>query len=246
MKILGTISYDGSAYYGFQIQTKQNYPTIQGEVEKYLSLVLNEPIKIFGSGRTDKGVHALNQTFHFETNKDNIDLLRLTYSLNKLLPNDILLKSLKVVDDDFHARYDVKEKHYQYRLCTKKNPFMVNYAGFFYKPLDLDLIKEGMKLFLGQHYFYNFCSNNDETTYLETIYDFTLKIEEDMLIFDIYGSGFKRYMVRMIIGTLVALGDHQIDLKYIEDRLNLPLGHNTSYNIESNGLYLMEVSYDKK
>ena len=113
------------------------------------------------------------------------------------------------------------------------------------KPLDIHLIKQGMEEFLGVHHFYNFCSNNDlDDDYQKEIFSFTLTQKENDLIFDIIGTGFKRYMVRMIIGTLLALGDHQIGIDYIKDKLLSPLGNNTSYNAEPQGLYLVEVIYD--
>ena len=99
-------------------------------------------------------------------------------------------------------------------------------------------------MFLGEHEFKNFCSNKEKDFYIRTIYSFTYKLENNQLIFDIIGSGFKRYMVRMIIGTLLALNNHQIDLSYIETRLNDIKKGTTIYNAEPNGLYLVEVFYD--
>ena len=245
MKIKGIISYDGSAYNGFQVQTKQNVITVQGTIEKVLSTIFNMPIHIHGSGRTDKGVHALNQVFHFEIPQETYDLGKLLYSLNKMLPDTIFVKELIEVDETFHARKSARKKHYQYRIRLNQDPFVIKYMLIYLKPLDIELIKKGMEEFLGVHHFYNFCSNNEvDDDYQKEIYSFTLTQKDNDLIFDIIGTGFKRYMVRMIMGTLLALGDHQIDIDYIKDKLSSPLGNNTSYNAEPQGLYLVEVIYD--
>ena len=106
-------------------------------------------------------------------------------------------------------------------------------------------LNEAMNLFIGKHNFLHFCANKEEDEYIKEIYEFKYRFEDDMLIFDIIGDGFKRYMVRMIIGTVLAYVDHQIDLNYIKDRLSaLKDLQTTSYNAEPQGLYLMEVYYD--
>lgn len=245
MRVKAIVSYDGSLFNGFQKQTKQDVITIQGSIEKVLSIIFNTEVSIHGAGRTDKGVHALNQVFHFDINKEEYDLSKLKYALNRMLPNAILIKELIRVSDDFHARKSALKKHYQYRIRLNQDPFVDKYMLVYLKELDLDLILRGMKLFLGKHKFYNFCSNNDaDDDYEKEIFEFTLIRKDNDLIFDIIGTGFKRYMVRMIIGTLIALGDHQIDLYYIVEKLNTPLGNNTSYNADPQGLYLVEVIYD--
>lgn len=243
MRIKGIVSYDGSHYQGFQDQKKDGVKTIQKEIERLLSYICNSPITIFASGRTDRGVHALNQVFHFDLEVDR-DINHLKYALNRMLPRDILIKSLEVVSDDFHARYSAKRKHYRYIIDRVRNPFNVNYALFYDRKIDEELLNKGMKLFLGEHDFINFCSNKEEESYIRTIYQFTYHQENNQLIFDIIGSGFKRYMVRMIIGTLLALNNHQIELNYIEQRLVDNQCGTTIYNAEPQGLYLMEVYYD--
>ena len=132
MRIKGIVSYDGSHYYGFQIQQKEHEITIQGKLQEVLSKIFNSEIKIFGAGRTDRGVHALNQVFHFDIN-ENRDLGKLLYSLNKLLPRDIYVKSLDYVDEEFHSRYFATRKHYRYIIDRVRNPFNLNYALFYNK-----------------------------------------------------------------------------------------------------------------
>ena len=126
MRIKGIIAYDGSEYNGFQVQTKQEVKTIQGTIERVLSTIFDMPIRIYGSGRTDKGVHALNQVIHFDIPQDEYDLSRLKYSLNRMLPTSILVKQLLKVDESFHARISAKKKHYQYRIRLNPNPMVLN------------------------------------------------------------------------------------------------------------------------
>ena len=245
MRVKAIVSYDGSLFNGFQKQTKQDVITIQGSIEKVLSTIFNKDVNIHGAGRTDKGVHALNQVFHFDIDKEDYDLSKLKYALNRMLPSAILIKDLIRVDESFHARKSALKKHYQYRIRLNADPFANNYMLVYLRELDLNLILKGMDLFLGKHQFYNFCSNNEiDDEYEKEIFSFTLTKKDNDLIFDIIGTGFKRYMVRMIMGTLLALGDHQIDLNYIKEKLSAPLGNNTSYNAEPQGLYLVEVIYD--
>ncbi len=242
MRIKGVVSYDGSHYYGFQVQKKENEITIQEKIQNSLSKIFNKEIKIFASGRTDKGVHALNQVFHFDIDEEK-DLDKLLYSLNCLLPDDIYVKSLTYVSDEFHSRYSATKKHYRYIIDRVRNPLNVNYSLFYNKNIDFDLLDKGINLFLGTHDFINFCSNK-EHSYFRTIYSFTYVLKDNQLIFDIIGSGFKRYMVRMIIGSLLALTSGKINLDYISDRLNRIIDETTIFNADSKGLYLVEVFYD--
>lgn len=240
MRVKGVVSYDGTSYYGFQVQNGE--VTIQGEIQRVLSLIMNREIKIFASGRTDRGVHAYKQVFHFDMD-ENRPLDKLLYALNRILKEDISVLSLQEVDESFHARYSSTGKHYQYKISLKRDPFLLNYAFICYKNIDLNIVRKGINLFVGKHDFTYFCCNDETEDAVRTIYKFEVKKEHDFIIFDIYGDGFRRYMVRMIVGTLIALGEGQISLNYIEDRLNLIKKENTSYKAPSQGLYLMEVFY---
>ncbi len=245
MRIKATLSYDGSRYYGFQIQKKEKEISIQGELNKVLNQIFNNSIKIYGAGRTDKGVHALGQVFHFDISFDNYDLDKLRYSMNMMLPKDINIISLEKVNEDFHARYSARKKWYQYRVSLKDNPFFIRYALIYHYKLNLDLMEKGLNIFLGKHNFVNFCSIREfDTNFEETIYSFHLKQENDMLIFDIVGSGFKRYMVRQIIATILMLGREKINLDYIIDHLKEGYIDSVPYKVDPQGLYLMEVFYD--
>ncbi|MBO4286137.1 MAG: tRNA pseudouridine(38-40) synthase TruA [Bacilli bacterium] len=242
MKILAKVSYLGTNYHGWQIQP--NGLTIQEVIESTLSKILNTPTKIYGSGRTDAGVHALNQAFHFELNKD-FDLERLKYSLNSLLPDDVSINSLEKIDDDFHARFSAKKKHYQYRINTlKKNPFLYQTTAYYPYPFDMTKFTQALDLFVGEHNYQNFTSKEeDEDSYKREIYDIKVTIEEDYISVNLIGSGFMRYMIRDIIGTCLAVASGKEELTYITDRLDTDKDMHTAYRASPEGLFLIDVIY---
>ena len=248
MRYMCTCSYDGKAYYGFQKQTGQN--SIQEVIESSFSKYFNEDIKIYASGRTDKGVHALGQTFHFDvSNKIKNKYKDVLYSLNCLLPDDIKILNIKRVDDNFSARYLVKRKIYEYHIyLSSKEPFLSNYYTLIKYPLDIKKIKEGIKLFVGEKDFKDFTSKeSDENNFKRIIYSLCFKIDKNdnnHLIFTFKGNGFMRYMIRFIMGTLIELGRGKIDLEFIRYHLsNKKEREIISYKASSNGLYLKKVIY---
>ena len=167
MRYLITFSYDGSKYKGYQKQP--NEVTIQGELER-------------ASGRTDAGVHALNQKAHFDLDI-NITSEKLKIALNSLLPGDIYVKEVEEVDSDFHARFNVKEKEYIYKINVGEyNPLEKDYIYQCNKELDIDKMKEAIKYFEGTHDFKSFTKNNDEKDdYVRTIIKTGITIENDII-----------------------------------------------------------------
>ena len=146
MRILGVCSYKGTNYYGWQKQV--GYISVQSTIEKALSQVYDTEINITGSGRTDAGVHAFRQYFHFDTVKEK-DLKQLAYSLNKMLPDDIKIISFEQVADDFHARYNAKKKIYQYRILLKnKDPLLFDQAYIYPMDFDFSLFVQALKKYL--------------------------------------------------------------------------------------------------
>lgn len=243
MRYLAVVSYDGTNYCGWQIQP--NLMSVQEAIEKSISKILNTPTKIYGSGRTDTGVHAYNQTFHFDSDKIT-DIDKFRYSLNCVLPNDIHVKSITKVDDDFHARFSAKEKEYMYLLNNTGEFDVFNriYMNQFPEHLDKDLIKEGALLFIGKHDFKNFTTKEeDQDNFIRTINDINVIYENGCYIFLFKGDGFMRYMVRMIVGTLIELGLHRIDLGFIKSKLNDSNRDPVPYRAASHGLYLNKVKY---
>jgi len=242
MRLFAKVRYDGSTYAGWQKQI--NEKTIQEEIEKVFSKILNTPINIYASGRTDAGVHALGQTFHFDIDKE-VDISRLRYSSNMLLPNDIHILELKEVKPNFHARFSAKGKKYQYQIYFgERNPFYFNKVLFYPLEFDLDLFKEALSLFKGEHNYMNFTSKEeDENNFIRRIDDIDIYYDNDILKIDISGNGFMRYMIRDIIGTALAVASHKENLEFVKDKLNAKERNISPYKIGPEGLYLIEVYY---
>lgn len=243
MKILAKVRYKGTNYQGWQKQT--NALSVQEEIEKVLSKILDTETKIQGSGRTDAGVHALGQTFHFEVNKE-FDLAKLKYALNCLLNSDIHIDSLTMVSEEFHARYSAREKHYSYAIKKGENDpfdntFTFNYLG----DLDFELIKEAAKLFVGKHNFQNFTSKEeDEDNFVREIFDIKVEdVSDNKIIIHFYGNGFMRYMIRFIVGVLIAIGEKRIPVTFINENLDTSERKIVTYKAPSEGLILQEVIY---
>ena len=235
-------SYRGNEFYGYQIQKKER--TVQEEMEKVLSKIFNEKMKISSSGRTDRGVHALGQVATFDASKE-MDNEKLRFALNSLLPKDIHIESVRKCDATFHARFSAKAKTYVYIIKKgEENPFLTSCVFFLHKELNLDKIKEGSTLFLGEHDFRNFCTNKEEQSYMETLYEIRIHQKGDYYFFVLTGTGFKRYMVRMLIGTLLAYERDEISLDYIREKLKKKEKDPTCFKVPAEGLYLKEVYYE--
>lgn len=241
MRYLITFSYDGSNYNGYQIQ--KNKPTIQGELERILSMILNDNIKLFGSGRTDAKVHAVNQKAHFDCYK-KLDLIKFRTSLNKLMPSDIYIKDIKKVKDDFHARFNVKEKEYHYKINLKEyNPFDRKYIYQYNKNLNIDKMIEASKYLVGTHNYKSFTKSDiNRDDYIRTIKQIKIT-NKDILTIKFMGNGFLRYMVRNIVGTLIAVGEEKIEPNDVKKILELQDRTKALKTAPPEGLYLYNVKY---
>ncbi len=237
-----TVAYAGTSFLGWQKQSEGR--TVQTEIEKILSQILDTPTPIFASGRTDAGVHALGQVFHFDCEKP-LDLAKIKYAMNCLLPEDIHVSSIVAVDSDFHARYGVTKKHYRYLLNTgEANPLQRQFRYEVHQTLDIAKMKEAAKLFLGTQNFMNFTSKEeDEGHFIRALYSLDITVDNGVVTFDLIGQGFMRYMARMIVGTLVAIGQGKEDLSFVSEMLHRETRKIISYKAPSQGLYLVHVSY---
>lgn len=239
-------SYDGTNFYGYQKQP--GLRTVEEELEKALCSINNhQETKVFSSGRTDKGVHALGQVAHFDIMVD-ITLYKLKCALNSLLPEDIHVFSTEVVDKDFHARFSAKEKKYCYVLNLEEyNPLERNIV-FQYgkkKNLDLKLMKDEMQFFLGEHNFQNFVSNEAvKESYVRIISSVNLYQKKNYLIFEFIGNGFMKYQVRNMVGTLMKIGEHKLEEGSIQKLLNFQMDPKYVFTMKPEGLYLVDVFYE--
>ena len=240
MRYLINLKYNGSLFYGYQIQN--NNLTVEGEVEKVLSKILNTKINTVAASRTDRGVHAVNQYCHFDYDK-NINLKDLVHSMNSMINDGIYIKSIKKVSDDFHARYNVLNKEYIYKInMGEYNPIEKDYVLQYCKSIKKDLLDRFVSTMSGKHNFKSFTSDKDAKNY-ERDLTMDYKISNKVLTLRFYSSGFLRYMIRNIVGLLLEINDGKKsieDIKYIFDSKNrCSLGKVAS----GCGLYLNKVEY---
>ena len=243
MKVLGICSYKGTNYYGWQKQV--GFISVQEKIEECLSKVYDTTINIQGSGRTDAGVHALKQYFHFVVDKEK-DLKQLAYSLNKMLPDDIKIISFEKVDDDFHARYNAKEKIYEYRiLLTNKDPLSFDLAYIYPMELDIELFKQALNKFVGTHNYQDFTSKEeDESNFVRNIYSIDVIKENDLVRIVFKGNGFMRYQIRNMIGAAINVANGKEKLEFIDKHLDSKNREIIAYKAPASGLYLMDVIYN--
>ena len=238
-----TIEYDGTNYHGWQRQN--NAKTIQETIEKAIRGLTGEEIDLIGSSRTDYGVHAYGIAANFITHS-KIPGDRFSYALNRLLPDDIVIRKSEEVSMDFHSRYMAKGKRYRYLIYNSKFPSAILRNRAYHMSYDLDTQKmEKASLYLlGTHDFSAFkASGSSVKTSVRTITSVSLKKNEDIITFEIAGDGFLYNMVRIIVGTLVDVGMERIDpgsIPYILESLDRKKAGRTA---PAMGLYLVEVYY---
>lgn len=243
MRYLMEFSYDGSKFFGYQKQ--KDVRTIQEELEQKLTIINNGvPVSVSASGRTDAGVHALGQCAHFDLTI-SITPEKLKKAMNSLIDKSIYIKSIREVADDFHARFNVKSKKYVYKMnLGEYNPIDKDYIYQYNNLLDIEKMKEAIKLFVGTHNFKSFTKANCEVDdYVRTIYEASICINNDVLEINFKGSGFMRYMVRNMVGFLIEIGECK---RSPEDVLSvLEKGDRTAAGktAKPEGLYLVEVFY---
>ena len=236
-------SYDGTLYSGYQKQN--NKPSIQEEIENSLSKIYNEKIRIHSSGRTDAKVHALCQTAHYDASKD-IDLSKLVYSLNSLTNDDIYIKSIKKVSDNFHARYCVKEKEYIYKInIGEYDPLFRNYIYQYNKNLDIESMNKAIKLFLGKHDFKSFSTDTLDKDTIREIYKVKITKNKNIITISFTGNGFLRYMVRNMVGLLIEIGEGKRSIDSVIEILNAKDRTKSGIKAPGMGLYLKQVKYKK-
>jgi tRNA pseudouridine38-40 synthase len=238
-RIRCTVTYDGSTFSGFQRQP--DLMTVQGEIEKALFYLTKEEITIHSSGRTDKGVHAINQTFHFDT-LSKIEPNDFARVLRSYLPDSIYLKSSEKVHATFHSRYDSYSKEYVYKLnLGEYDPIQREYE-WNVNDIDVVLLKKELSSIIGTHDFTSFTKTKEDKIMTRTIFDINVEEKGDYLYISIIGSGFLRYMVRYIIGTVVEIAKGNTKETLI-DFINYKNSSEVKWKAPSSGLYLKEVIY---
>ena len=200
------VAYDGTNYCGWQVQI--NGITVEEVLNKTLSELCHEDIKVIGASRTDSGVHALGNVAVFDT-ESGIPGEKFSFALNQRLPEDIRIQESCQVADDFHPRYCDTIKTYEYKILNRRfdMPTERLYSTFVYYPLDIDKMKRAAAVLVGEHDFKSFCSSRSQVeNTVRTITDITIDKAGDMIHIRISGNGFLYNMVRIIVGTLMKIG----------------------------------------
>ena len=215
MRIKCIVTYDGTHFYGWQIQPDKR--TVQEEIQKAIYKITHEEVTIHSSGRTDAGVHAVGQVFHFDINKE-IPEKQWIRALNNFLPDDIYIK------DSFIVRFYV----YQHN-----------------RPLDIEAMRECAQIFLGEHDFASFCVFNGLGDTIRVIETIDIQEEDGIVTMRFVGNGFRRYMVRLISGALIQVGSHWRTKEFVEELLESKGNKKCLFKAKPEGLYLQEVYYEE-
>ena len=243
MRYLITFSYDGTNYSGYQKQ--KGKVTIQEEIEKVLQSINDDKYtKLESSGRTDKGVHALCQKAHVDMNVD-ITEYQLKRAINTYLPKDIHVIDVEKVDNNFHARYNVKEKEYKYLLnMGEYDPIKRNLCYQYNRKLDVSKMKEAIKYFIGTHDFQSFTPTVDKReNNVRTITKASIEEHDDIIVFTFRGNGFIKYQVRNMVGLLIKVGEGKKEASSIPKILEGKDRRLASITAHAEGLYLTDVRY---
>ena len=234
------VAYDGTNYAGWQSQ--KNARGIQAVIEDGLSRILRRTVTIAGSGRTDTGVHCEQQFFHADIPLvSESDLQR---KLNSFLPKDIAIHDIRKVKQDAHARFAATERSYQYRICTRKDPFADKRALYYFQDLDFPTMNAATALLAGEHDFTCFSKvKTDVNSFVCKVKLVRWKKQDNYLYFDISANRFLRGMVRAVVGTLLEVGTGKVTLKEFKTIIASKDRKKAGANVAPHGLYLMKVKY---
>ncbi|WP_314395367.1 tRNA pseudouridine(38-40) synthase TruA [Leptotrichia shahii] len=241
--------YDGSKFSGFQRQKHNNIKTVQGEIEKVILKAFSQKINMISSGRTDKGVHAMEQVSNFLID-GNIPLEAIKRQINKSLKGEIKILNITEANENFNARFDAKNRTYLYILRTEEDipPFEANYITGLKKEVNVEKFQKIMDSFIGKHDFSSFMKKDKayrnpvrEIFYIKCFYD--KKWGKNQVNIQICGNGFLKTMVRIMVGSALAIYFGKEKEDYIIKNLENPNADNKKILASSEGLYLYKVNY---
>lgn len=238
------VAYDGTNYHGWQVQ--DNGITIEEVLNRTISELVQEDIKVIGASRTDAGVHACGNVAVFDT-ESRIPGDKFSFALNQRLPEDIRIQESCEVDADFHPRYADTVKTYEYNILNRwfELPSKRLYAAFCYYPMDIERMNQAAAYLVGEHDFKSFCSAGAQVqTTVRTIYAVNVTKEDDMVHIRITGNGFLYNMVRIIAGTLMQVGTGLMEPERVKEILEARDRSKAGPTAVAKGLTLVEIRYE--
>ncbi|MBA4739524.1 MAG: tRNA pseudouridine(38-40) synthase TruA [Burkholderiales bacterium] len=244
MRLALRIEYDGSSFFGWQIQPE--VLTIQGEIERGLSQVAGEPIRVFCAGRTDTGVHATYQIVHFDTTVIRPDSAWVR-GLNALISKDISILWVREVSSEFHARYSALRRTYRYLLLNREQRpgLFAKNVGWYHKKLDVNAMKAAALTIIGENDFSAFRSSECQANNpVRTIEKLCVRAVGDVIVFEVTANAFLHHMVRNIVGTLVYIGAGKQPVEWMDEILVSRNRALAAPTFSPNGLYLTSIDYN--
>lgn len=238
-----TIEFDGTDFSGWQIQPDAR--TIEEEIEKGFSKILQQPIDILGQGRTDAGVHAKGQVAHLDLPAD-INPEKVVFGVNGLIGNEIQILDIIEIQDEFHSRFEATSREYEYSVLKYPSPLKNRMAWYPAKEIKLDTLRQCAVMILGEHDFNAFSKYNEENyTTLCHVFVSEWEEREQELVFRISANRFLRNMVRRLVGTMIEVASGRISMTEFEDLLDNQSAKKPTVTAPARGLVLTEVFYEK-
>lgn len=240
MRYFLEVSYRGTNYSGFQSQKNAN--TIQAEIQKVFTILFKEEIVLTGSSRTDAGVHARQNFFHFDIKRELSS--QLLYNINAILPGDIAVKKLLKVRDDAHCRFDAISREYKYFIYKKKDPFLTDRAFYFPYTLDLDAMQNAAAVLNEYSDFTSFSKRNTQVkSFVCEIMKSKWSIEEECLVYQVIANRFLRGMVRALTATMLQVGRGKVNLVTFRKIIESKDCTLANFAVPPHGLFLVNVTY---
>lgn len=234
------VAYRGTAYSGFQSQENAN--TIQQEVEQAFRTLQRSAVVLTGSSRTDAGVHALQNFFHFDFESPLHP--QFVYKINAILPSDIVVRSVKKVADDAHCRFDASSRVYEYFIYRSKDPFLEDRAWYFPYTLNMEALQEAAALLMRYHDFTSFSKRNTQVKTFEcSIMESSWRQQQDCLVYRVRANRFLRGMVRALVATMLQVGRGTLSLEDFTAVIDAKDCTRASFAAPAHGLFLVEVCY---
>jgi tRNA pseudouridine38-40 synthase len=247
MKFALLIEYDGGAFSGWQVQPAQR--TVQAELQDALARLTGNAVTVFGAGRTDAGVHAAGMVAHVELDRrEDIPNWKLLEALNALTPEDIVIRDVREVPDDFHARYTAIERSYRYRIARRTVAIGRGYVWQVWQPLEVEAMKESLRVLLGEHDFTSFSKRSEDIGHYRcTVSRAELVEEREEIVISISANRFVRGMVRALVGGLVEVGKGKLSASEYATRVHEPHElHRAKFICPPQGLTFLQARYPEQ